>query len=305
MIRNSSVKWAVAVTSLLIAAGCGGGSSSPSAPAVTITVNSTSATPDTLFAATRTRQFSAVASQGGTPLATQPAFTWSSLTPAVATVDASTGLVTAVNDGVATIQASASGTFGARSIVVRRLMATHSLSPSSDSITTSGGTTGTFTGAASDSSGAPITIHWASRNTNILTVNPTSGTTTTGVAAGNGTTQLLMVVAGATVDSASVKVSGQPIPPASASVTIGDDFFRSVHNNTSNEAVDTIAVNGTVTWTWSGASSHSVASTGSPSFTSSTIKTSGTYQVTFPNAGTYTYDCAVHGAAMTGRIVVR
>jgi len=27
--------------------------------------------------------------------------------------------------------------------------------------------------------------------------------------------------------------------------------------------------------------------------------------VTFRNPGTYTYQCAVHGAAMTGRIVVQ
>ncbi len=30
-----------------------------------------------------------------------------------------------------------------------------------------------------------------------------------------------------------------------------------------------------------------------------------TYAVTFTAAGTYQYDCAVHGTAMTGRIVVR
>ena len=38
--------------------------------------------------------------------------------------------------------------------------------------------------------------------------------------------------------------------PATASVTLGDIFFRSDNNGTSNPAVDTVAVNGTVTWTW-------------------------------------------------------
>ncbi len=33
--------------------------------------------------------------------------------------------------------------------------------------------------------------------------------------------------------------------------------------------------------------------------------TSGTYSFTFTTAGTYTYDCAVHGASMTGTVVVR
>jgi plastocyanin len=31
----------------------------------------------------------------------------------------------------------------------------------------------------------------------------------------------------------------------------------------------------------------------------------GTYAVTFTAAGTYQYDCAVHGQLMTGTIVVR
>ena len=66
---------------------------------------------------------------------------------------------------------------------------------------------------------------------------------------------------------------------------------------------------GTVTWTWTstGITSHSVQSLGSPSFTSSAILAvnGATYQFTFPSAGTYQYDCVVHGAQMTGRIVVR
>jgi plastocyanin len=49
-----------------------------------------------------------------------------------------------------------------------------------------------------------------------------------------------------------------------------------------------------------------VGSTGSPSFTSQTVaQTSGTYSFTFTVAGTYTYDCIIHGVAMNGRIVVR
>jgi plastocyanin len=72
--------------------------------------------------------------------------------------------------------------------------------------------------------------------------------------------------------------------------------------------VDTVAVNGTVTWTWAAGADlpHSVQSTGSPSFTSSGILSGAgnTYQFTFTAPGTYQYDCAVHGQLMTGRIVV-
>jgi plastocyanin len=93
------------------------------------------------------------------------------------------------------------------------------------------------------------------------------------------------------------------------SVTVGDIFFKSGHNASSNPAVDTVATGGTVTWTWGTGESlpHSVQSLGSPSFTSSAIQTGSgsSYKVTFPTAGTYQYDCAVHGKMMTGTIVVQ
>jgi plastocyanin len=100
-----------------------------------------------------------------------------------------------------------------------------------------------------------------------------------------------------------------PGPPTSIAVTVGNIFFRSDRNQTSNPAVDTVAVNGTVTWTWvaTGTVSHSVESEGSPSFPSSAILSGNgkTYSFRFTQAGTYTYECAVHGNSMTGRVVVR
>ena len=90
-------------------------------------------------------------------------------------------------------------------------------------------------------------------------------------------------------------------------VTIGSGIrFASSHNGSQNPAVDTIPVGGTVTWTWTGSLPHGVHSTGSTSFTSSRIMTgSGMHAVTFTAPGTYQYDCAVHGTAMTGTIIVR
>jgi plastocyanin len=96
---------------------------------------------------------------------------------------------------------------------------------------------------------------------------------------------------------------------AVGTVTVGNIFFRSGHNGTTNPAVDTVAAGTTVTWTWTGTggTSHSVLSAGSPSFTSSsTLTGSGmTYAFTFTTPGTYQYDCAVHGTAMSGTIVVQ
>ncbi len=116
-----------------------------------------------------------------------------------------------------------------------------------------------------------------------------------------------------TVTASSAGLTGSPATfhaavasvPTTAAVDVADNFFKSARNASSNPAVDTIAAGGSVTWTWTGSNSHSVRSQGSPSFTSSAIMTSGSYSFTFNTAGTYTYDCAVHGASMTGTVVVR
>ncbi len=97
-------------------------------------------------------------------------------------------------------------------------------------------------------------------------------------------------------------------PHQIAQVTVGNNYFRSAHNGGENPAVDTIAAGGIVRWTWNAAGSHSIQSTGVPGIFRNSVVMSGagdTYSVTFRNPGTYDYDCAVHGAAMTGRIVVQ
>ena len=92
-------------------------------------------------------------------------------------------------------------------------------------------------------------------------------------------------------------------------VTVGNIFFRSAHNGSQNPAVDTIAAGESVTWTWNAAGSHTVQSTGVPPeiFRNSVVMAGAndTYTVTFRNPGTYSYDCAIHGSAMTGTIVVQ
>lgn len=91
-------------------------------------------------------------------------------------------------------------------------------------------------------------------------------------------------------------------------VTVGNIFFRSVHNGSQNPAVDTIAAGDSITWAWNAAGSHSIQSTGVPDIFRNSVVMAGahdTYTVTFRNPGTYSYQCAVHGAAMTGRIVVQ
>jgi adhesin/invasin len=123
-----------------------------------------------------------------------------------------------------------------------------------------------------------------------------------------------------TITATAVGLTGSPLSfsatatvpppiPTTAAVTIGNILFRSNQNATVNPAVDTVAVGGTVTWTWVNTTTtpHSVLSSGSPSFTSSSLMTGNgqSYNFTFGTAGTYQYTCAEHPGQMTGRIVVR
>ena len=59
----------------------------------------------------------------------------------------------------------------------------------------------------------------------------------------------------------------------------------------------------TVNWTWKGTTGHSVTfQTGIVH--DSGVKTAGTDALLFSAAGTYTYQCSVHGAVMSGTITV-
>ena len=96
--------------------------------------------------------------------------------------------------------------------------------------------------------------------------------------------------------------------PASVTITVGNNFFRSDRNGSVNEAVDTVVAGGKVTWKWASTGSvpHNVQSLGMPGFTSGGIETGNgsTYQLTFTAPGTYRYNCAIHGDLMTGVVVV-
>lgn len=173
----------------------------------TITVTSGSSVPDTLRTTGRTLAFTATAADSNGNAIPGTTFTWESTAPAVATVD-NTGVATAVSDGTTSIRASASSRTGSRSLVVRRYASTFSLTPTSATITSSGGTQ-QFTGTAQDSAGTNLPVTWVSRNTSVVTVSPAGGTSpsvTTATAVANGTTRVVLS-GGTRSDSASVTVN--------------------------------------------------------------------------------------------------
>lgn len=154
-----------------------------------------------------------------------------------------------------------------------------------------------------------ITVDWSVLSGTVSLVGgATSVTGGTGVATKT-------VTGGATLGAASVRASTTSVAGTNvdftltlfpAVVRVGDNFFRSLRNNSEDASVDTVQAGQQVRWTVTGNANHTVESTGTPTFTSSgTLGQGSVYTITFANAGTYTFDCAIHGAAaMSGRIVV-
>lgn len=92
------------------------------------------------------------------------------------------------------------------------------------------------------------------------------------------------------------------LPPIA--VTLGNVFFRSDRNNSEDPAVDTTTVGRPVLWT-NTTGGHTVRSGNTTWTESPSLNVVGEqFTVTFASAGTFQYDCGVHGSDMTGRIVV-
>jgi hypothetical protein len=95
-------------------------------------------------------------------------------------------------------------------------------------------------------------------------------------------------------------------PPSSVAINVGNVFFRSVHNGSTDPALDTVAAGGTVTWTWIETGTHSVRFDDASLPESPAFSDGGSvFSMAFPAAGTYTYDCGIHGPVMAGTIVVK
>jgi plastocyanin len=121
------------------------------------------------------------------------------------------------------------------------------------------------------------------------------------------TRSLLVIALAALVSGCGDSPSGTgDNSPSSASVDVGNVFFRSGHNGSINPAVDTVAVGGTVTWTWTEAGSHGVRFEDPGIPASADLAEAGSvFSTSFSIAGTFTYDCTIHGPLMSGTVVVK
>lgn len=113
---------------------------------------------------------------------------------------------------------------------------------------------------------------------------------------------------GGSSSSNGVTDPGNNPPPVSSSTK-----SLTVSNNKYSPARDSVAPGSTLTWTWSSCSGDGYGGSACTSHSvqfddggeSSDVQDSGTFSRTFASAGTYTYHCAVHGAAMAGTVIVK
>jgi plastocyanin len=111
---------------------------------------------------------------------------------------------------------------------------------------------------------------------------------------------LRLILAAAGIAALACSGSDSPSAPTgggSSTVTVGTPAGGLTFSPTNI----TVAPNGTVTWNWnSGGVIHDVTFSDG----SSGPKSSGTFQKTFPTAGTFNYHCSIHGQAMSGTVTV-
>ena len=106
-----------------------------------------------------------------------------------------------------------------------------------------------------------------------------------------------VILAAAACSGSSYMNGGGSCNGSNSNISVCDNFY--------SPANATIASGTTITWTWRGATGHSVTFKTGPVIPSgSAIQSSGVFQTTFTTSGDYTYQCLVHGAAMSGTIHV-
>ena len=277
---------------------------------VTVTVTpvpssvSITTVPDSLLAKGATVQLSAVVRDAGNNVIAGAPVTWSSNSATVATVDPSTGLVTATVSGntaaSANITATAApGVTSTVTVFARQKLASLLVAPATASV--AAGSTQQVTATPRDANANSIPsmsgITFSSSNIAAATVNPSTGLVTTGAgAAGTSTTITASLTADGATRTGTSLISVTAAFPLTATVnTSGTSFVPST-------PVD-IRIGGTVTFNLSGLP-HSVIFSGAGAPTNISQCTDCSDARTFNTAGTITFICGVHGAGMSGSIRV-
>jgi uncharacterized protein YjdB len=223
---------------------------------------------------------------------------WGSSNPAVATVSSS-GLVTAVAVGTATITASSEGKSGASAITVQVPVASVTVAPPTATILVT--QTKAFTATTKDAQGNTITgrtVTWSSSNPAAATVNANTGVATA-VALGTAT-----ITATSEGKSGTATLSVTPVPVSSVSITpVSPDtvFFGYTTQlaAVTKDSIGGILTGRVVTWQVTNAGVAAVDPTGLVSAVAS-----GTTQVTATSEGKSGSNTLVSMKAPVGNVTV-
>ena len=273
----------------LLLGGCGGSTSQP------VTLVSISVTPQTASIAPGTTiPFRALENfSDGSAVDVTSSATWSSATPAVATVS-NLGVATAVGAGSTTISAAFGGLAGSATLTVAALQSI-TISPANPGVTLVGGTqqfsaTGTLSnGATQNLTGQVI---WNSSSPATTTINPTTGLAT-GVAPG--TTQITatsgtIVSAPVTLTLATVVSLG--LSPANPTLDAGSTVQLTATGTLSDANSTTLVLNSQVTWS---SSSPAIVAVNSSGVASALVPGTATISATFPGVAPATSTVTVLG----------
>ena len=211
------------VITIAVVAACGDGAAPPGPPVVA-TIEVSTATSIASIGATRQLTATARSSTGATISGTT--FNWSSTNPSVVTVDASSGLVTAVANGTTIVTAAAGNVTGTTMITVQQVPAAIIGVPARDTILAAGQTK-SFVAQVNDAGGTAISgaaVTWSSSNTAVATINPASGLAT---AAGAGSTTLTVTAGLATRDVTLIVRNG---------MLVGDRVLLTDYGNVTDNA---------------------------------------------------------------------
>ena len=259
---SSSAVAALAAAALLTS--CGGGGESPTGPTpstpVVASVAIAALPPGNQLFVGATATLSAVGRDAAGQVVSGRTVTWSSTTPAVATVSAS-GVVTALTVGSTGIGATIDGISASTTLSVALVpVASVAVTPASASLLV--GQTSQLAAATRDSVGGTLSgraVAWSSSNTAVATVS-SAGLVT---AVGAGTATITAISEGrsgtAAITVAVVPVASVAVTPSSSSLLVGQ---ASQLTATTRDSTGGTLMGRTVTWSSSNTAVATVASAG-------------------------------------------
>lgn len=176
-VNGSGLATATGNGTVTITATSGGasGTASVTVQQVTTSVAILPSSPDTLVSIGETGTFAAEARDANGNAIAGKSIAWASEAPSVATIDAGTGIATAVSNGSATIRASVDGRTTTVTLVVRQVVATVTIAP--DTMTLALSESRQLTASAADARGnplaRPLVFAWTSAHASVgVVVDP-------------------------------------------------------------------------------------------------------------------------------------